>query len=127
MKRVALVLLFAGVVVLPAMAEGGTLYLYRSDGLPIQDFFLIANRQDVGVLARDSVVLIRSESEEVLLYVDMSLARGIVQSYGVYRVFVTPDADTYLEISSRSFTDVTSEEARRAIRAMTPAVEATIR
>ena len=122
MKRWLIVVLIVGSSAASAMAEGGTLYVHRTRSLPIQNYYVIANREDVGLLSRGDVMVIHSASDEILLYVS-PIAAPSAFGYSVYRYFLSSDQDVIVEIDGRDFSEVSSEDTRRAIRRAEPSVE----
>jgi hypothetical protein len=126
LRRSVLTVVLILAIVSPLMAEGGTVYLYRSPALPAQEYRVIANRQVVGSLGRNDVLAIHSASPEVLLYIDTALPNPIVSSYAVFRIFVADDAAIYVEIDGNNFVAVESAERIEEIRAIEPVGEADV-
>ena len=121
MKKILIAFLFALAAVPLVIADGGTLYLYRTKGLPVQKYPIVANRQPVGAIEREQTYVIHTDSDYVLLYLHSSLT-GVPTSYMVYRYFVD-EGDVYVEIDGYDFRVLESDEERYAVRKNTSIVE----
>jgi hypothetical protein len=102
------------------------LYLYRTNALPVQNYRVIANRQAIGSLGREGLIIIHSESDEVLLYIDKAIANTVVNTYSVYRVFVSDGEPTVAEIDGNDFRRVESAERIRELQALSASAEVTV-
>ena len=123
MKKYLFVILVAFVAIGGLFAEGGTLYLYRTNSLPVQDYHVVANQTQIGTIAREQAIAIRTESNFVLLHIDNALARSTVMNYMVYRYFVDTGSDVYVEIVGSDFRIIESSDEKRVIRQINPIME----
>jgi hypothetical protein len=124
-KRAILVLVMCVISLQVVSSEGGTLYLYRTKHLPIQDYQVVANQTEIGGIGREEAIAIRTKSPAVLLYLTDALTLTSTRSYMVYRYFVN-DGDMFVEIDGYDFRVVDSPDEQKAILAMAGTTEVNV-